>query len=72
MRKLPFYVCTAAAILAAGTMTGTAYGATAGTYNIPGGRAVVIGGSGLDDLKSVMGQKWIKSESWGYVLRRYH
>ncbi len=56
MRKLPFYVCTAAAILAAGTMTGTAYGATAGTYNIPGGRAVVIGGSGLDDLKSVMGQ----------------
>ncbi len=54
MRKLPFYVCTA--MLAVGAMTSTAYGMTAGTYNIPGGRAVVIGGSNVEELKNVLGQ----------------
>lgn len=54
MRKLPLYVCTA--VFAVGAMTSTAYGMTAGTYNIPGGRAVVIGGSNMDELKNVLGQ----------------
>ena len=56
MRKLPFYMCTVAALAAAGAMTSTAYAATASTYNIPGGKAVVIGGSNLDDLRNVLGQ----------------
>ena len=54
MRKLPFYVC--AAVFAAGAMSSTAYGMTAGTYNVPGGRAVVIGGSNMEELKNVLEQ----------------
>ena len=54
MRNLPFYVC--AAVFAAGAMSSTAYGMTAGTYNVPGGRAVVIGGSNMEELKNVLEQ----------------
>lgn len=45
MRKLSFYLFTAATTLAAaGAIPATAYAAT-GTYNIPGGKMIVIGGS---------------------------
>lgn len=45
MRKLSFYLFTAATTLAAaGAVPATAYAAT-GTYNIPGGKMIVIGGS---------------------------
>lgn len=45
MRRLPICLITAVTTLAAaGSMPATAYAAT-GTYNIPGGKMVVIGGS---------------------------
>lgn len=44
MRKLSVYLLTAAtALAAAGAVPATAYAAT-GTYNIPGGKMIVIGG----------------------------
>lgn len=56
MRKLSFYMCTAATILSVGGMANTAYGATANMCGIPGGGAIVIGGGSLDDLRSALGQ----------------
>lgn len=55
MRKSAMYRCALAA-LAAGAMTNTAYAASVGTYNIPGGQAIVIGGSNQNDLREVLEQ----------------
>lgn len=54
MRKLSVYVLTAAAAM---TITGAvpAYAAT-GTYNIPGGKMIVIGGNGQVDINGILGQ----------------
>lgn len=54
MRKLPLYVC-AAAVLTFTSMTNTSYAATANACNLPGGKAIVIGGGSLSDLSSVLG-----------------
>lgn len=58
MRKLPVYFLTAAtALAAAGAAPATAFAAT-GTYNIPGGKMIVIGGSlnnGMNGIPGGMG-----------------
>lgn len=58
MRKLPVYFLTAAtALAAAGATPATAFAAT-GTYNIPGGKMIVIGGTmngGMGGMNGIPG-----------------
>lgn len=55
MKKSTIYRC-AVAVLTAGAMANPVYAANVGTWSIPGGRAVVIGGSSLGDLRDMLGQ----------------
>lgn len=55
MKKISNYVLMTAAVLAiTGTWTSPAYGAS--SYDIPGGKVVVIGGSSLGNLKDLANQ----------------
>lgn len=56
MKRKSFYVCSLAAALTLGLTPAAAFASQAGTYSFPGGKAIVIGGCGIEDLQSALKQ----------------
>lgn len=56
MKRKSFYVCSLAAALTLGLTPAAAFASQAGIYSFPGGKAIVVGGCGIEDLQSALKQ----------------